>query len=279
MEGNSVLQGEDSDPVRIVSSVKDNWKFITFDETRDKNIFGFFEELAQYHDFVRELESMLERGTYVGKETIDKFRSSLRNLAILGKLNSLKTKLNKDGVTNLIKEIAKCDLTLYKEFLSKVKIFQSQSNEKSLNDLIEKEIIDACKASPSVANYIYIKFIEECSKWWEQDRNVVWLNKGSNLWQSVEKCFITEINEISAPEIEGFEGCGVRFNQQHIQRLCDAITQNTFLNIVSNSNIGILQKLKTYQALNFLRYKNSLFIGLKSLMIRQKEIRNLWPCK
>jgi hypothetical protein len=41
MEGGYTLQGEKSDLVGILSSVKDNWKYITFDETRDTDIFGF----------------------------------------------------------------------------------------------------------------------------------------------------------------------------------------------------------------------------------------------
>jgi hypothetical protein len=277
MEGNSDLQGKDSDPVSILSSVKDNWKYITFDETHEKDIFVFFEELARFHDLVRELEITLRWGTFVDKEInemIDSLQSSVTTAAILGKLNSLKSKLNKDGVTDSIKELAKCDFTLYKEFLSKVKIFQNQSNEKSLNELIEKEIIDACKASPPVANSIYTKFVEGCYNWSEEVGDVVWLSKDSSIWQNIEKCLIREVNKISEPELQEFVGCGIRFSQQHIQRLCDTITQNTILNIVTNSNMRILQKLKTYQALNFLRYKNSLFISLKTLKNRHKKFAN-----
>ena len=282
MEGNYALQGKDSDPVSMLSSVKDNWQYITFDETHDKDIFVFFEELAGYHDLVRELEGTLRRGTFVDKEInemIDSFQSPCTNREILDRLNRLKSTLNKDGVTDLIQELAKCDFTSYKEFLSKVKIFQSQSNENSLNELIEKEITDACKASPPIVNSIYTKFVEGYSKWWEQVGNVEWLRKDSNLWQNIETSLISEVNEISELELKESVGCGVRFKQQHIQSLCDTITQNTFLNIVTNSDIHNLQKLKTHQALNFIGYKNSLFIGLKSLMVRRKEIRKLWPCK
>ena len=267
MEGKSVLQGKDSDPVSVLSSVKDNWEYITFDESRDKDIFEFFEELTGYHDLVRELESMLKRGTFVDKEINEKivsFQSSVTTAAILGKLNRLKSTLSKDGVTDLIKELAKCDFTLYKEFLSKVKIFQSQSNEESLEELIKKELQEACKASHSVANFIYAKVEGGFCKWWKEFGNIRWVSKDSNLWQNIEKCLIREVNEKSEPELQEFLGVGIRFNQQHIQRLCVTITENTILNIVTNSNIRILQKLKIYQALDTLGCKNSLFIGLKS---------------
>ena len=69
--------------------------------------------------------------------------------------------------------------------------------------------------------------------------------------------------------------CCIRFNQQHIQILHDVIKHNTFLNIFTNSNICYLHKLKTYQALDNLAYKNLLFIGLESLMLRHKEILKL----
>jgi len=115
MEGNYVLQGKDSDPVSVLSSVKDNWNYITFDETRDKDIFVFFEELAQYHDFVRELEGVLKRGTIVDKEInemLDSVQRSVTTTAILGKPNSQKSALNKDDIAKLIKKMEKCDFAL-----------------------------------------------------------------------------------------------------------------------------------------------------------------------
>jgi hypothetical protein len=282
MEGKSSLLGKDSDPVSILSSIKDIWKYITFNESRDKDIFVFFEELTRCHDFVRELESMLESGAFVDREIskkIDSFRSSVTTAAILGKLNKLKSTLNKNGVTDLIKELAKCDFTLYKEFLSKVKIFQSQSNEELLEELIKKELQEAYKASHSVANSIYAKCERSFSKWLKEFGNVQWVCKNSGLWKDIENYLIRETKKISEFELRRLVGCGVGFTQEHIKSLCDAIKQNTFLNIVTNSNIHGLQIRKTHQALHTLGYTNSLLIGLKSLRIRRKEIRELWPCK
>jgi len=90
---------------------------------------------------------------------------------------------------------------------------------------------------------------------------------------------ISKMNGISKPEFQEIDTCGIRFNKQHLQKLSDAIRQNTVLNIVTNSKFRILQKLKNYQALNTLGYKDSLFIAIKSLMIERKEIQKLWPCK
>jgi len=94
MEGNSAVQGKDSDPLSILISVKDNWKYITFDETRDKVIFVYFEELARYETFVKELDSLLKRGTFVDKEInemIDSFTRFVTTDAIKRKLNRLKS--------------------------------------------------------------------------------------------------------------------------------------------------------------------------------------------
>ena len=157
-ESESPTQIADSDPLSILSSGTDDGKYITFDETRDKDIFGFFEEVSVYRIFIGELDSLLKSRTSADKainETIEKLQNSVTNRKILGKLNSLQTKVNTDIETRWIDELAKCDFELFKEFLSKIKIFQSQSNEKSLKGLIEKELQKACKAPPSVANFIY----------------------------------------------------------------------------------------------------------------------------
>jgi hypothetical protein len=124
-----------------------------------------------------------------------------------------------------------------------------------------------------------MKYEEGFSKCFEKVGNVVWLNKNSESWRNIEHYLLREVNKISEPELQEFVGCGVRFNQQHLQSVCDVIKHNSYLSIVTNSNICNLQKLKTCQALNTLGYTNSLFTGLKFLMIRRKEIRKLWPCK
>jgi ankyrin repeat protein len=225
MKSNSSLQGGDSDPLSILSSGLNYGKYITFDETYDRDIYEFFKGLSRDHC------------------------------------------------------LGESDFSPFQKFLSKVKIFHSQTNEESLQPLIEKELQYACKASLTVAKSIYTKFEGDFRKWWGKSGNVVWLSKNSQLWHDVEKYFITEIREISETEFQETLGCGILFNQQHIQRFSAAIKQHTFLNIITNSNIRTLHKLKTYQAVNYLGYANSLFIGLKSLMIRRKEIRKLWPCR
>ena len=111
--------------------------------------------------------------------------------------------MNKGYLTGLIEELTKCDFTLFEEFLSKVKIFQSQSNEISFKKLTKKPNY-TCKGSPSVANSIYTKF-EGFSKWCEKVGNVVWLSKNSKLWQDVVKYLITGIKEISEPVLRKLE--------------------------------------------------------------------------
>jgi len=282
MEGGFTLQGGDSDPLSILSSGTNGGKYVTFDKTRDKDIFRFFEDLSDYHKLTEELDSLLEMRTSVDKEInekIKRFQISVARNKIFGDLDSLKSK-NTDYVTTCIDEIAKCDFTLFEEFLSKVKIFHSQSNEEALKGLTEKELQQACKASPSVANFIYTKFEEGFSKWWNRVGSVVWINENSRLWQEVQNFIINEINEISEPEIQEIVTCGMNFNEQNVQGLLDDIKQKTILKLVKNSSVDrILQKKKTYQALNTSDYKNPLFINIKSLILPRKEFRNFWPCK
>jgi len=282
MEGDFTLQGGDSDPLSILSSGTTNGKYITFDKTHDKDIFEFFKDLSSYHNVIRELDNLLKRRTSVDEEineTIKKLPNSVVNSTIFGNLDSLKSKKITDYVTTCIDEVANCDFTLFEEFLNKVKIFHSQSNEEALKGLTVKELQEACKASPSVANFIYTKFEEGFSNWWKRDGNVVWINENSDLWQEVQNNIITEIKETSNPEIQEIGKCDICFNPQHVQKLSDAIKQNTVLNIVTNSNVRILPKLKTYRALSTLGCKNSLFINIKSLILPRKEFRNFWPCK
>jgi hypothetical protein len=282
MESNSPLQGGDSDPLITLSSGKEYGKYIAFDETSDKDIFEFFEELSKYHNYVSELNNLLKSRASLDEkinQTIQKLQKSNAYKKILKNLDSLMSTGNKDNKTNMIKELAKYDFTLFKEFLCKVKIFQNQSNQESIKGLIEQNLQDACRASKSVAKVIYTKFKEGFNKWWEARGNVVWLNKNSRLWQEVQRYIITEIKELSKHEIKDIEECGEPFSELNVRNLSDAIKQNTVLNIVTKPNFRTLQKVETYQALNTLGFHNYLFIDIRALIFPQKDINKFWPCK
>ena len=140
MENKSPLQGGDSDPLNVLSLGTEYGKYIRFFEHGDTDIFGFFEELSGYHKLIIELDSLLKKRTSVDKEineTIKRIQYCVTNKGISGKLNDLKSKVNTD-IEMWIDELTKCDFTLFKEFLSKFKIFHSQSNEESLKELTEK---------------------------------------------------------------------------------------------------------------------------------------------
>ena len=151
---NSVLQVNRSESLSILSSGKD---CITFDEAADPEIFTFFKELSEYHKFLVDLDKLFARGTFGDTEIVQKiqnFQDTITNKAILDRLKNLKSGWRKGCLTGLIKELAKCDFNLYKVFLSKVKIFHSQSSEISLKGLTERELNVACKVSLSVAKSI-----------------------------------------------------------------------------------------------------------------------------
>ena len=280
MEGNSALQGGDSDPVSILSSGINYGKYITFDETVDTNILEFFKELSRYAESILQLECLIEREKLIVKqieEKIKEFRLTFTRKEILDSLDDVQS--NPRNMAKLVKELKKCDFSLYREFLGKVKIFQCQSNEKFFETLIKEELQKACQMSPSCANSIYRKYVEALRDWWEKRGSVNWLSENSHVWQSVKQHLIEKIKQLSESEIEETKRCDLRFNQQHIERLSDAIQQNTVLNIVTNTKFSILSKLKTYQTLLYLNYENSVFINSKSLMSRRKEFLKLWPCK
>jgi len=280
MKGNSALQGGDSDPVSILSSGPDYGKYVTFDEHNDTDIFDFFKELSRYSEGLLQLECLIKREKLTVKqirEKVKEFRLKFTRKEILDSLDSFHSNPSNRG--SLVKELQKCDFSLYEEFLGKVKIFQSQSNENSFETLIKKELQEACQASPSFANSIYRKFVEALRQWWEKSGSVKWLSENSHVWQSVKQYVIEKIKRLSESEIEKTVRCDLSFNQQHIERLSDAIHQNTVLNIIPKAKSSILSKLKTYQTLVSLNYKNSVFINSKALLSRRKDVFKLWPCK
>jgi ankyrin repeat protein len=280
MEGKSALQGGDTDPVSILGSKENEGNCITFDESCDRDVFEFFQELSRYKDSILELDSLIKKEKLMNNEINEKIKdlqSTFTSKAILDSLDGLQSKPS--NIDKLVKEVKKCDFSLYGEFLRKVRIFQGQLSENSFETLIKEELQEACQTSPSCANSIYRKFDEALRVWWQKSGSVKWLSENSHAWQSVKQYLIEKTKQLSESEIQETVGCNLSFKQQHIEKLSDAIKQNSILNIITNTNLSILSKLKTYQTLVSLGYKNSLFINSKSLLSRRKEVLKLWPCK
>jgi ankyrin repeat protein len=280
MECNSAREEGEIDPLNILSSRSNDKNYITFHETCDRDVFEFFQELISYKDYILELDNLIKRETLMDeqiKERLKYIRKNFKSQGVLDSLNNLQSRTS--NINKLVKEFQGCDFSLCEEFLSKVKIFQHQLNEKSFETLIKQEIQETCQTSPPCAKSIYRKFDESLRDWWERSGSVEWLSEDSPAWQSVKQHLTEKIKELSESEVRETKECGLRFKQQHIERLSDAIQENTFLNIVTSTHASILSKVKTYQALVSLGYRNSLFINLKTLVSRRKEVLKLWPCK
>ena len=282
MERNSNVEGFDRSPVSILSSRPYYEGYTAFDETDDREVFGFFTELSIYSDFIFELHDLLKSETCVDKEIeekIDTFQSSFKSKELLGRLKNLKSMPSNEYVGKLKTELEKCNFSLFREFLSKVKIFQSQSNEETFDKLIKEELQKACQVSHSCANSIYKKFEQGLAQWWERSGSVKWFSEDSPAWQNVKRYLIEQVKQLSESEIQEIIRCDLSFNQQHIKLLSDVIQHNTLLNIITSTNVSILSKLKTYQTLVSLGYRDSLFISSKFLMIGSRKVLKLWPCK
>ena len=282
MERNSNVEELDTSPVGMLSSRINYEGYSTFDETGDSEVFAFFKELSIYCDFILELHNLLKSETCVDNEIkgkVETLQSSFKSKELLGRLNNLKSMPSNEYVRKLKTEVEKCNFSLFREFLSKVKIFQSQSNEESFDKLIKEELQKACQVSHSCANSIYKKFEHSLAQWWEKSGSVKWFSEDSIAWQNVKQHLFEQIKQLSEPEIQEILRCDLSFNEQHIKVLSDVIQQNTLLNIITSTNVSILSKLKTYQTLVSLGYRDSLFISLKFLMIGHKTVFKLWPSK
>jgi len=275
-----ILKEDNSDPVSILSSMKGNCKYITFVENHDKDIFEFFKELELFADCILKLEnSIKDQGLKEDQveKAIQGFQSMFSRQEIKNSLELLKS--NPSEREKMVTKLKICNFSLYREFLSKVKIFQNQPHQKFFEQLINKELQAACQVSLSCAKSIYSEFKKGLNEWCDKSRAVKWLSKDFYAWKIVKQNLMDEIVKFSKTKFHETVGYVLLFNQQHIDGLSEAIKQNNLLNIITKQEFNTLSKLKTRQTLLSLDYRNSLFINLKDLLSGYKNIFNLWPCE
>jgi hypothetical protein len=138
-ERNCTVKLDDMDPARILSSGRNPGGCITFDEERDNDIFRLFQDLSQCHDLISEQNPLMYGAEKKEADMLSRteiLQESVSSEQISKILQNLKSLSIKSGIETFRKELQKCNFSLCKKFLQKVKIFQCQSDMKHLENLI-----------------------------------------------------------------------------------------------------------------------------------------------
>ncbi|KDR06090.1 hypothetical protein L798_04482 [Zootermopsis nevadensis] len=224
----------DKNLVSILSSGPNDGKYVTFDKKSGKDVFDFFKELLNYYNFLVQMAAYTDEEI---KQEIENKISNFTNGDIKKKLEKLISEPSSDDLGKLIKELEKCDFSLYEEFLQKVKIFQCQANESSFVELIKKELQEACHTSPSGTNSIYENLKQVLENWWKEEGEVDRLSEGSRLWQNIKQLWIEKIKELSKIDVQGSIEFGIRFTEQHMQPLSEALQRSKLLKVITKKKL------------------------------------------
>ncbi|XP_069700731.1 uncharacterized protein [Periplaneta americana] len=232
-----------------------------FTEENDTYIYNLFQQLETYGSFLHEFKAREEDST----EKLEEMKKQISSVDIRRKLIELERDANK--ISREINDWG--NLSHYKDFLSRFKVYSLQSDESGLDMFIKKEIQTACGTGTSATGIIFERLLKEIHNWWEKES--FFLTEEALFWRGIMQARINEFNDDLVRKLNSLN---IRFNEENVSKCKEIISDNTTLHISPmKHDSSLLVCLKVHQSLGNNTY---LMVEGKAFESHESELFILW---
>jgi ankyrin repeat protein len=235
----------------------------SFDPNTDTDVYSVFEGWKDFCEFLK-----VTNECDVIKKT-DEFKTVNTNTRILHELEMRK---NAKDILALKKELG--DLSLYKEFLNKLKMYTGRVSGEKLQFLIRKEIKIIFGTSDTDTDAIFSELISQITVWWAKKH--YFLNDSAPFWKNIIRDRIFEIKRMSQTKIRELDNLDIKFNENTVASLKRVISSEHAVHIVPKGTETVLSTLKVYQAVENDHFGIFVMTDLDNLVTHEDAILNTW---
>jgi ankyrin repeat protein len=237
--------------------------YFSFNSNTASDIYGVFEGWKHFCGF---LEAANECD--VVRKT-NEFKKMTTNTTILEQLEMCKSA--KD-IMALKEKLG--DLSLYKEFLNKLKMYTGHVSGEKLKLLIKEQIEIAFGTSTTDTDPVFREFRSQIMTWWDKKHNFI--NESANFWKNITQNRISAIKRMSHTKICELDSLNVKFNENTVATLNRAISSERAVHIVPKGNETVLSTLKVYQAAEGGQFGIFVITDLDNLLTHEDAILKIW---
>jgi ankyrin repeat protein len=235
----------------------------SFDPNIDTDIYSVFEGWKDFCEFLKDTNEC-----DVIKKT-DEFKTMNADTRILHELEMCK---NAKDILALKTKLG--DLSLYKEFLNKLKMYTGHGSGKKLPFLIKEQINIMFGTSETDTDAIFIEFKRQITAWWDKKHN--FLNDSASFWKKITQDRISAIKRISQTKICELVSLNIKFNENTVASLKSVISSEHAVHIIPKGNETVLSTLKVYQAVENGHFGIFVVTDLDNLVTHEDTIFNIW---
>jgi hypothetical protein len=235
----------------------------SFDPNIDTDIYSVFEGWKDFREFFKDTNEC-----DVIKKT-DEFKTMNANTRILRELETCK---NAKDVLAVKTKLG--DLSLFKEFLNKLKMYTGHGSGKKLQSLIKEQINIMFGTFETDTDLIFVEFMRQITDWW--DKKHYFLNDSAPFWKNITQDRISAIKRISETKICELFSLNNKFNENTVASLKSVISSEQAVHIIPKGNETVLSTLKVYQAVENGHFGTSVVTDLDNLVTHEDTIFNIW---
>ncbi|XP_069687940.1 uncharacterized protein [Periplaneta americana] len=254
---NRVLHTNSTCPNSVLST---GGQTFLFDEDKDAEVYSLFQELELY------IRVLHEEDTSSLPERIDLADVEVKTIHIKRRLQDLK-----QDPSRLDKEREDWrDMSYYKKFLSKLRLYSGQADENELDNYIKQELFQTFGTSGVDNDIIFEKLLKEIHNWWENES--FFLTEEVYFWQNLIQSRVDSLNKAVLSKLRCHE---LSFIEEQTSYLKEQIFNNSVVQIVPEKTNGasVLSCLKVHQSL---RHEHHLLVDYATFESRFSEILALW---
>nr|CAD7414489.1 unnamed protein product [Timema poppensis] len=205
----------------------------------------------------------------------EKLRGVIRNKELFNRVDRIKTTSDISDlkvIYDIIKEVKDLDISKFKRFVKKLKVFTCQCNEDEASKVIRQDLQKVLFVPDPYYELMYVRLMNSFKNWWQNDNR--YLTENTEMWQDVVRDSDMIIFEIRLNKLREM---GLVFKEEMLKECQEQLRDECgIVSIVSYSVWPTLTCLKVCQALGSTEENGVLLIQFKDLKKMGNRIWQRW---
>ncbi|XP_069687363.1 uncharacterized protein [Periplaneta americana] len=201
-------------------------------------------------------------------QEISALLNSVTRADLVSLLENLKNHPSKQTLEEILEKldyVSSCNA-----FLNKLKVLDGQSDVNALDDVIKRQIHEACGTDSDETNRIHKELIQHIETWWRNGTEFI--TEDAEFWRNMMQSRVDRVDRLSSLKLQQLDRISVRFRDSERTPLDESV-----VNVVADTGCTLLSCAKLRQTMETLEKTKYLLVDVSVIKHQMQEVISLWP--
>ncbi|XP_069687366.1 uncharacterized protein [Periplaneta americana] len=203
-------------------------------------------------------------------QEIIELQNSVTGNDLVSLLEKLKNHPSKHTLEKILEELNY--VSSRNAFLNKLKVLDGQADVNALDDVIKRQIHEACGTDSDETSRIQEELIQHIGTWWRSGTEFI--TEEAEFWRNMMQSRVDRVARLSSLKFQQLDRINVRFRDSELTPLDGSV-----VNIVADAGCTLLSCAKLRQMLDVFQETRYLLVDVSFMKHKMHEVLCLWPSR